>query len=99
MGRRLVALVSAKYGNRYIAVLDEAAAVQPTVEAVGCAVRRFPAVRFGSRALPLAEQAKGLAHLRFSLIDGRGIIASRRFRSPALPVLLVVTDEVLKAQF
>jgi hypothetical protein len=64
MGWQIVALVTAEDCDWDITVLDEAAAVQPAIEAIADAVGLFDTVRISAVAVTFAaQQTQGLSHL------------------------------------
>jgi hypothetical protein len=97
--RQFLALITPQHGDRDIAVLDKAASVQPSAEAVGKPVRLVVALLVSPVALPFAQQAKSLSHLRFGLINRRGVPACRGVGRSGNSVLLVFAGGILESQF
>jgi hypothetical protein len=66
MGGRLMPWFPAQDGDWYVAILDEPAAMQATVEAIRTAPGLVYSLRIRAVAGAFPQQAEGLAHLRLS---------------------------------
>jgi hypothetical protein len=100
MGWLIVALVAAEDCDWNITVLDEAATVQPSIEAITEAVRLFGTFRISTMTVTFAaQQAQSLSHLRLRLIDRPGIANSRRIRNSGQSFGLIFAAEILEAKF
>ena len=99
MGGKIVSLVTTEHGDRDIAILNEAAAVQPAIETVCDPVGLIAAFRIRAVARAVAQQAKGLSHLRFSFINRAAFAAGACFGRTGQLIRLVFADGILKAKF
>jgi hypothetical protein len=100
MGWLIVALVAAEDCDWNITVLDEAAPVQPSIEAITEAVRLFDTFRISAMTVTFAtQQAQGLSHLRLRLVDRPGIANSGRIRNSGQSFGLIFAAEILEAKF